>query len=179
MSISRRWLANLFLKLRVDGGQLARAVLDELIQVQPMVFQLRFGLLAAGDVADEQQELVCRPPEGDADLDVHDPAVLPAVPALKTVEAALHHGPDVPGCLLRRLDRLDIGDVQLQEFFTGVAAHPAVGVVDVQQLPVGVKEPEPIRRSRQQGGILVGLELESGSGGTSGWGHGRASLECR
>ena len=56
-------------------------------------------------------------------------------------------------CLIRRLGGFQVAEVHVLEFLRAVAAHPAVRLVDLEQVPLGVDEHVPVHGRVQDGAV--------------------------
>ena len=66
------------------------------------------------------------------------------MPGLEAIRSARHDGLHVSLCLGGAFLGFQLGNGLAQQFLLGVAAHPAVGSVDLQQTPLEVSHPETV-----------------------------------
>ena len=88
----------------------------------------------------------------DRDFDVENAPILAPVPGLEAIPSPRQDGLQVGLCFRGAFAGLQLGDGLAQQFLLAVPAHPAVGSIDLQHLPLEVGQPETI-----QGGLDNGV----------------------
>jgi hypothetical protein len=79
-----------------------------------------------------------------ADFDVKNALILAAVPGLETVFALRNYLLDVGGGAIDCFVGLQVGNAHAQKFRFAVAAHPTIGLFDLQQTPLRIYQPEAV-----------------------------------
>ena len=155
-------LLDFSLKHSVGTGQFGSPFSDALLQSLLGLLEFLFRPLAFGDVPQKNHE----PPALsrlvlDADFDGKRASILAAVPGLETILALRHNHLEVGRSVSQRLGGLQVAHAHGQQFLFAIAAHPAVGLIDFQQTPLQVQQPESIHRRLENGAVLF-LALDRG-----------------
>ena len=89
----------------------------------------------------------------DADFDVKNASILTVMTGFKAILALRDDVLHVGGNLMGGFGGLQIWNAHGQQFLRAKTAHPAVGFIDLEQMPLCVRQPEAVHGRSQDGSV--------------------------
>ena len=140
--------------LNVDHGNGERCRIQDGAESYLVIPQGLLRPLAVGDVPQERHNPTAFGGAVlNADFDFKNAPILAAVPALESSFAPRHDLLNVGRCIAGCFVGLQVGNRHGQQFWRAVAAHPAVGFIDFQQSPLGVRQPQAVHGRLEDGSV--------------------------